>query len=439
MTGPLKPGVLRRGTSAAQRLLARAGRLAVGAVAVWTLGFPAFRAVSGDAAPVPGNPAAARWSRVFWALPIPPQGTPPPEYAAVAGDIRPQGCALCHFQQYQDWNASRHRLSMGPGVLGQFPGLSPADRTSCLACHAPLSEQWALLDDGRGGWAPNPAFRAELLPQGLTCAACHLRGHRRNGPPLTPAQRARGSAKAATLIHGEPVTSPYFEASEFCAGCHQHDTTAVKINGKPVENTFQEWLDSPAAREGRTCQSCHMPGRRHLWKGIHDPELTRAGVRIAARVVPARPRTGTAVQAGLTLTNTGTGHAFPTYTTPAIYLRAAFLDAQGQVLPGGYFEEAVLQRTLDMSTAPWTELADARLLPGKAATLRFSRVAPRGATTLYLWVWVEPDHFYTGFFRDRLAEGAGHPDARLLEQALRATQESQYLLYSRRVPIAGGG
>ena len=29
------------------------------------------------------------------------------------------------------------------------------------------------------------------------------------------------------------------------------------------------------AREGRACQACHMPERRHLWRGIHDPEMVK--------------------------------------------------------------------------------------------------------------------------------------------------------------------
>ncbi|MBA7466455.1 hypothetical protein ES707_01639 [subsurface metagenome] len=44
------------------------------------------------------------------------------------------------------------------------------------------------------------------------------------------------------------------------------------------ENTLVEWEQSPAARNGMTCQSCHMPQRRHLWRGIHDPDMVRSGL-----------------------------------------------------------------------------------------------------------------------------------------------------------------
>lgn len=384
------------------------------------------------AAPLPAAEAAAEaFLRPYWETPIPLQGPAPEGYAAPARSIAPEQCGLCHYQQYLDWRESWHARALGPGLLGQFARMTPAQQTGCQRCHAPLGEQWPVLP---GKTAPNAAYDAALREEGLVCAACHLRRHRRHGPPADPARVAAGTAGASALLHGAPVRTPHFRASAFCQACHQHPATAVQVNGKPIENTYGEWLASPAAARGQTCQTCHMPGGRHLWRGIHDAELTRAGVTVQATVAPDAPRVGTALRARLTLENTGVGHAFPTYTTPAVYLRAALLDAAGKVLPGT-FAEQVLQRRLNLGTSPWSEDFDTRVLPGQRATLRYERTVPPGAVALYLWVWVEPDHFYTGFYRSLLARGGERPGADALREALRRSLASPYRLFGRRIPV----
>ncbi len=66
-----------------------------------------------------------------------------------------------------------------------------------------------------------------------------------------------------------------FWKSDFCAVCHQFSPDQA-INGKLLENTVEGWRQSPQAAAGQTCQSCHMPSRRHLWRGIHDPDMVAA-------------------------------------------------------------------------------------------------------------------------------------------------------------------
>jgi hypothetical protein len=390
-------------------------------------GFVIYLAVERDRTTAHADPEAQRWAWQHWQRPIPPQGAVPSNYLPQAGSLMPEDCGTCHPAQYADWKASLHSLTMGPGVMGQFPTLAAGDVQECQGCHAPLSEQYRLVDHG-GTLADNSRFDAALAARGLTCSACHLRRHQRHGPPLL-----KGKQSLSHLAHGEPVRTPHFEASEFCMVCHQHPTDAMLVNGKPVENTYNEWLASPQAADGKTCQQCHMPERRHLWKGIHDPEMTRSGVTIDAAVEPESLRTGLPLRASLTLTNTGTGHAFPTYTTPAVYLRAALLDERDRPL-SGFAEEKVIQRRLDMSTVPWREAFDTRIHPGKSVTLNFQRDVPPEAKSLYLWVWVDPDQFYNGFFQGMLQQG-DFPGRAQIEAAHAETVNRQYLLWSRRIPI----
>ena len=99
--------------------------------------------------------------------------------------------------------------------------------------------------------------------QGVVCASCHVRGHQRFGPPRRDGTVA-SRAPRESLPHNGLTRTTAFLRSEFCASCHQFAPNGLALNGKLLENTFEEWRASPAARRGQQCQDCHMPDRRHL-------------------------------------------------------------------------------------------------------------------------------------------------------------------------------
>jgi hypothetical protein len=129
-----------------------------------------------------GNDPVAAFLQRHWQVPAPLQGTPPAANSPLEASLHPKDCSLCHPQQYQDWQQSRHSRSMGPGVYGQLVELDPATSTLCATCHTPLSEQLPQLEH-RGIYQNNPAFDERLQRAGLICAACHVRQHQRFGPP----------------------------------------------------------------------------------------------------------------------------------------------------------------------------------------------------------------------------------------------------------------
>jgi len=178
---------------------------------------------------------------------------------------------------------------MGPGIIGQLMDMAPearAEHQACIRCHAPLSEQADSLAASLGdaGSAALPGLRAE----GLVCAACHVRQYRWYGPPRRDGSTAEPGTEG--FPHGAWHSTAAFQSSRFCAACHQFEPDQYALNGKPIENTFEEWKASPYAEQGRGCQSCHMSDRRHLWRGIHDPDTVRSGVTIAVSDVAAAGR-----------------------------------------------------------------------------------------------------------------------------------------------------
>lgn len=169
-----------------------------------------------------------------------------------------------------------------------------------------------------------------------------------------------------------------------------------------------------------------MPDRRHLWRGIHDPEMVKQGVTIDLTTA----RDGDRVEAVLTLTNSGVGHYFPTYLTPKVFVRMDLVDAQGRQVRGSG-REAVIGRDapLDLSR----ELYDTRLAPKASFTMKETWKVDRPGLKLRARVVVEPDHFYTKFFQATIP-GADRGKA-LLREALRQTRGSAFTIFSREVPL----
>ncbi|SIQ05079.1 Cytochrome c554 and c-prime [Aromatoleum tolulyticum] len=359
-----------------------------------------------------------------WRRPLGPQGTPPATYTPQEASLDPAACGACHQSQFDDWRASRHAQAMGPGVLGQLIAMdadAPDEHQSCLRCHAPLAEQAASL-----AGAIRAKARGRTHEQGLTCAGCHVRDHVRHGPP-----RRDGSIPKAgdRLPHDGWRASRAFEDARFCAACHQFEDDGYALNGKLLENTYEEWRASPAGREGRACQSCHMPDRRHLWRGIHDPEMTRAGVTIDA---DAPLLAGTRITGRLRITNTGTGHAFPTYVTPRVTLEISQVDIRARPIAGTQRSRRIAR---DVAPDLSRELADTRLLPGAETILRYDALQQRGAVALVYRVRVEPDAFYANFYRDVLRGNGTPADRKMMRQALAEATASEYVLFERREPL----
>ncbi len=349
----------------------------------------------------------------YWQRPVPPQGRPPTGYLDLAKGLAPTDCAACHPRQFADWKTSLHAHSFSPGLEWQLLEMDPEARASCQSCHAPLAEQ---LDPAARG-SRRARFDANLRSAGVTCAACHVRQHVRYGPPKAPGHDP-GIALGGKP-HGEVIRSEFFESSQFCAACHQFPTSAEAPNGKPLENTIAEWEASPYAVRGVSCQACHMPDRRHLWRGIHDPEMVRRGITLellddgAAR-----------------LTNTGVGHMFPTYVTPRIVVESQALDAAGRPLAS---RSAIIERAVDLTVTPSRELSDTRLAPG--ASLVLPAPAVPGVHRIRARVLVFPDHFYERMFAEASRERHAPEVRRLLAEAWRRSRESGYVALEADRPL----
>lgn len=359
--------------------------------------------------PVPGRTAARPVSThersagsassvaSYWQTPL----------AAGTSKIAASTCASCHPLQFADWSRSRHALAMGPGLAAQLQ--DGESGSGCVRCHAPLAEQ-----------ATDPF----LLADGVSCAVCHLRAGQTFGPPAT-ATTLLPLVASSTAPHGKVQTRPIFEQPDFCAGCHHFaDGTAPIVGGRTLQNTYEEWQNSRAAREGRTCQSCHMPDRRHFFRGIHDPETVRRAVRWHFETNPR----GIGTKARMTLTNVGAGHYLPTYVVPEIWMRIDVKDAAGATLAS---VEHRIARKVTLRAGEWTQESDTRLPPDATATLEYTGPIPPGAALIVGRVVVLPDLWQADKFRARLAAAPSQKVHRYYAAALEEAESSGYTLFER--------
>jgi hypothetical protein len=367
----------------------------------------------------------------YWQRPIPAQGTPPPTFTPIEGSLAPQDCGVCHPMQYQDWQTSLHAHSMGPGVMGQLVDIldnNPEEALFCQTCHAPLTEQLLQVQptSSGGGVLDNAHYQAVLREQGLVCAVCHVRQHQHFGPP----KRTDAPPSPAAIPHDGVTRTTAFVRSEFCTGCHQFEEDGLALNGKLLENTYQEWKVSRYAKEGVQCQDCHMPDRRHLWRGIHDPNMVKSGVTIALATSKPTYRQGEMLEAALRITNSGVGHYFPTYVTPRVVVRFELMDNDGEPVSDTQ-KEAVIGRDVPLDLS--RELFDTRIPPGETLTINYRQRIPRAGLTLRAKVTVEPDHFYHKFFQAILDGGQASKGHAQIQQALMRTQESPFGIFERKV------
>jgi hypothetical protein len=378
--------------------------------------------VAGCAVPVATKlPSVESFVAHHWRAPLAPQGPPPARYSPLEASLAPEACGTCHPVQFADWQTSIHARAMGPGVSGQLVEMldsTPRGALACQHCHAPLAEQSPLRPDTL---AANPDFDAALRGRGIPCAACHVRGHERFGPPRRDGSLA-SAAPRETLPHRGVTRTPAFLASEFCRDCHQFAPDGHALGGKLLQDTYNEWKASRFAAAGVQCQDCHMPDRRHRWRGIHDAEMVRSGLTIS--VVDETPSVDR-VSARLVVESTGVGHRFPTYVTPIVVMRAELVDESGRAIAGTREEHRVGREvTLDLER----ELTDTRLAPGERAELAYARRLEKGAVAARFTVVVYPDAFYTAFYEALLRQGAGRGEAQI-RTALDETRRSAFLVF----------
>jgi hypothetical protein len=201
-------------------------------------------------------------------------------------------CNFCHTDQFTDWAASPHAgAARNPWVVDLYrsdfrAGFFENGVDTCAGCHAPSLASTSSTPDHADARLDEAAG---VHSKGVHCDFCHkIASAAANDLPgvyggltLLRPSLPPGSGDLG-LMFGTLADSTYpfmrsspkalYRESTVCAPCHQ-DTNAF---GVPSNDTFAEWMASPARREGQTCQSCHMPPDPDR-TSLVDPFLARLG------------------------------------------------------------------------------------------------------------------------------------------------------------------
>ncbi|MEM9187203.1 MAG: multiheme c-type cytochrome, partial [Planctomycetota bacterium] len=205
-------------------------------------------------------------------------------------------CKACHPKQYREWSRSMHAYAQHSPMFEAF-NFTLLERTGgtlgafCSRCHTPIGT--ALGEDGLA----SNVHRSRLSMEGVTCVACHRQSrafHKSNAR-----QFIEPGASLETCMFGpfenavsvpqghKSAASPFMKQSAFCGSCH--DVTGP--DGVRLEEAFSEWRHSPAAKQGVTCQACHMGPVQGLPTADCDRPLGRVATvpGVDPKRVPLRP------------------------------------------------------------------------------------------------------------------------------------------------------
>ncbi len=173
-------------------------------------------------------------------------------------------CKRCHFRAYEEWESSMLSRSIHSAAFrvtleeylawnkGKDPGL-------CFRCHAPHVNAFAEQAE---------RFVAEVRsgdPQidGVGCVQCHLIKEvdftqHPPEPRYQPGKTLFGPYEdwVKNLAHASQEL-PLYRKSALCLNCHQAVPTAQALGAS--NDLLGSWQTSQAVKEGKECQTCHMP------------------------------------------------------------------------------------------------------------------------------------------------------------------------------------
>lgn len=367
-----------------------------------------------------------------WPAILAPQGEPPENFSAQESSLDPKACGECHAAQYEQWSTSLHSHSMGAGIQWQLQLMSQQAGNKCLQCHAPLAEQKALVAIQQG-WPNAPGSEipawlpSNLAETGLVCAVCHIRGHQRFGPPAR-------NVLPEEIPHGGFTASEAFQDSGFCAACHQHKEhdSPPRVNGKLQVDTWAQWQNSPQAAQGIHCQKCHMPDRQHLWRGIHDAEMTRQALAVQFEI---KRTAADRAQLEVHLQNRDAGHHLPTYMVPKITLTFVLRKQDDS------WKQVIHKHIIGwhVNVALTEEEFDNRIPAGESRTLQLPVKLPIDDSTWVIDIDVDvaPREHYERTFRQSMKHANRIPPATLtsLRQALGEAEATRYHLMQLRKTV----
>lgn len=190
-------------------------------------------------------------------------------------------CSQCHPEHYAEWSVSPHAYAMMDPVFNSLHTFI-TERTSgtngdfCIRCHSAVGMQ------REEKMFSSAMLRTPIMVEGISCVVCHRvdrdfgnssgRISMTHGTVTAPVYGPTGNENLQKAIedkkfglvtkddeigkqvHADAIKFPVIQTSAACAACHDVNVP----HGFRIESTFTEWKNSPASKNGTSCQDCHM-------------------------------------------------------------------------------------------------------------------------------------------------------------------------------------
>lgn len=304
-------------------------------------------------------------------------------------------CGVCHAQIYDLWKRSLHAGSVSDPIFDAaytraYRETAGAARKICLRCHAPVAYFSGDLE-----------LQKPISREGVTCDFCHSVTHVDLQKSRQPFRVRLDGVKRGprpglvSPVHGVEL-SKLHESSTLCAGCHEY----ANQDGLLLFSTYSEWKVSPQAKEGKTCQYCHMPVTKgmivipglgsggskinlHNISGGHSSTQVRKAASL--KIVKLRRSQKDRAELEVLVSNVGSGHSIPTgMPTRKLQLDVELFAGNQRVHT---FQRDYQRVLLDRQGRPIRQdhrvlldavrlLSDTRLRPGEKRLERFVCAVP---------------------------------------------------------------
>ena len=321
--------------------------------------------------------------------------TPPPLFRNTANIQPAEVCKTCHLDITEQWEHSAHsRADRNKNLLfGRmyFHSLKITRGETMLKC-GPCHETVPFV---------NQDFNSlrDVSTEGVACAYCHAvegRGDPGGIPPYTlDLSTYYGTIRMPVFTNSHKSGySAFIKSSEYCGSCHDYKNQ----HGVPISDTYAEWKRSKYAKQGITCQTCHMPGApgRNSYLGPARPRVANHSfsVELAEKAQPGKSvgftlraeksRSGDSLRVFAMVSNTGWGHSLPTGNDQKIVLiRIRVLTQSGSIVwendPFTEWNTSIFGVILADELGAWpadtwtaeSVLANRRIKAGQSAIVRY--------------------------------------------------------------------
>ena len=296
--------------------------------------------------------------------------------------LRAESCGKCHQEIYDEWKSSMHARAFDDPFFQAY-WKRDDNIWICLNCHTPLENQQPELITSiprdrveKAVKMPNPNYDPAFRHEGVTCAACHVR----DGVILGPYEDS--DAPHPTMY------DPIYRSMDMCYRCHQVPSGPFQFYNVGPCGTYPEYEGEHYFNQGFICQTCHMPaverpvatggpmrmGRKHLWRGGHDPEQVKRAITIRLSADPPELPPGQEVEFLMEVTNSGAGHKLPTGDPDRFFtFEFEVVDQNGKVLAD---QSHTMGRWILWQPVIW-EVWDNRLKPLQTRNYRFTYQMPQ--------------------------------------------------------------